>query len=68
MLKKNYDISSRGEIMSKKSSSFLRGPRVPIILVAFPLWTTIEITFGIILCSKQIRALTGHCPEPLKFD
>ena len=28
MLKKNYDISSRGEITSKKSSSFLRGPRV----------------------------------------
>ena len=34
-----YDSSSRGEITSKKSSSFLRGPRVPIILVAFPLWT-----------------------------
>ena len=31
--KKNYDISSRGEITSKKSSSFLRGPRVPIMLI-----------------------------------
>ena len=41
--RKSYDISSRGEITSKKSSSFLRGPRVPIILVAFPLWTVIEI-------------------------
>ena len=42
-LKENYDISSRGEITSKKSSSFLRGPRVPIMLIAFPLWTVIEI-------------------------
>ena len=40
-----YDSSSRGEIMSKKSSSFLRGPRVPIILVTFPLWTVIEIAW-----------------------
>ena len=39
MLKKNYDISSRGEITSKKSSSFLKGPNVPIIFVAVPLWT-----------------------------
>ena len=31
--RKNYDISSRGEITSKKSSSFLRGPRVPIMLI-----------------------------------
>ena len=31
--KKKYDISSRGEITSKKSSSFLRGPRVPIMLI-----------------------------------
>ena len=43
MLKKNYDISSRGEITSKKSSSFLRGPRVPIMLAAFPLWTVIDL-------------------------
>ena len=42
---KNYDISSRGEITSKKSSSFLRGPRVPIMLIAFPLWTVIEIAW-----------------------
>ena len=33
---------SFSEIMSKKSPSFLRGPRVPIILLAFPLWTVIE--------------------------
>ena len=45
MLMKNYDISSRGEITSKKSSSFLRGPRVPIMLTAFPLWTVIEIAW-----------------------
>ena len=37
--KKKYDISSWGEIMSKKSSSFLRGPRVLNMLIAFPLWT-----------------------------
>ena len=43
--RKNYDISSRGEITSKKSSSFLRGPRVPIMLAAFPLWTVIEIAW-----------------------
>ena len=43
MLEKNYDISSRGEITSKNSSSFLRGPRVPIMLIAFPLWTVIEM-------------------------
>ena len=43
--KKNYDISSRGEITSKKSSSFLRGPRVPIMLIAFPLWTVIEMAW-----------------------
>ena len=43
--RKNYDISSHGEIISKKSSSFLRGPRVPIILIAFPLWTVIEIAW-----------------------
>ena len=41
-----YDSSSRGEITSKKSSSFLKGPRVPIILVAFPLWTVIEIALN----------------------
>jgi hypothetical protein len=29
--------------MTKKSSSFLRGPRVPIILMAFPLWTVLNI-------------------------
>ena len=45
MKKKNYDISSRGEITSKKSSSFLRGPRVPIMLIAFPLWTVMEIAW-----------------------
>ena len=33
MKKKNYEISSCGEITSKKSSSFLRGPRVPIMLI-----------------------------------
>ena len=31
--------------MLKKFSSFLRGPRVPIMLVAFPLWTVIEIAW-----------------------
>ena len=40
-----YDSSSRGDITSKKSSSFLSGPRVPIILVAFPLWTVMDIAW-----------------------
>ena len=44
-IKKIYDFSSLGEITSKKSSSFLRGPRVPIILLALPFWTVIEIAW-----------------------
>ena len=39
-----YDSSSRDEITSKKSSSFLRGPRVPIMLISFPLWTNKRIS------------------------
>ena len=34
------------EIMSKKSSSFLRGPRVPIMLIAFPLWKRLFATIS----------------------
>ena len=37
LMLQNYDFSSRGEITPIKSSSFLRGPRVPIILLAFGL-------------------------------
>ena len=28
-----------------RQKSFLRGPRVPIMLAAFPLWTVIEIAW-----------------------
>ena len=56
---KNYDISSLGEITSKKSSSFLRGPRVPIMLTAFPLWTVIEKSLE--NCSTNLAFLKELC-------
>ena len=42
-----YDSSSRGEITSKKSSSFLKGPRVPIILVKLALSQKVQDSFFI---------------------
>ena len=52
LIKKSYDLMLQNKFMisllfvrlrQKKSSSFLRGSRVPVILVAFTLWNVIEI-------------------------
>ena len=50
-----YDSSSRGEIRSKKSSSFLSGPRVPIMPITFSLWTVIEIAINIVNDSASLH-------------
>ena len=54
------------EVTSKKSSSFPRGPRVQIMLAAFPLWTVIDISWIIdqlqaIKMPLVIRTAPIHC-------
>ena len=51
------------EITSKKSSRFLRGPRVPIMLAAFLLWTVID--YHLLGAGKTKGTSHQDCSNPL---